>query len=198
MVDEHKKTGHKSVRTGHIITVATRRLIRKNTARQRCLATGGGGLSSVCAHCHTLPRQPRPRTCRARLPAGKKTSPRSPRSQGATAQLPAGSAAAIPRACPGPSSHTPPFGSRGQSLSLCSIKSGDSAHRCTSASSSGGARIAPSPRHAMTVPSLACAPHLCSSVARLPLTTFSRPSQDRSSRCLDGFRRGWVQSPAPT
>ena len=31
VVDEHKKTGHKSVRTGHIITVATRRLIRKST-----------------------------------------------------------------------------------------------------------------------------------------------------------------------
>ena len=77
-------------------------------------------------------------------------------------------------------------------------KSGDLAHRCTSASSSGGARIAPYPRHAMTVPSLTCAPHLCSSVARLPLTTFSRPSQDRSSRCLDGCSRGWVQSPAPT
>jgi hypothetical protein len=39
-VDEHKKTRHKSVRTRHIITVATRRLIRKSTAVQSCLATG--------------------------------------------------------------------------------------------------------------------------------------------------------------
>jgi hypothetical protein len=31
-VDEHKKTHHKSVRTHHIMTVASGRLIRKSTA----------------------------------------------------------------------------------------------------------------------------------------------------------------------